>query len=108
MPVIDEIATKEEDMIIRPDGTPISPSVLTHPFKPLKGVEKSQIVQERADLIVIKIVRKAGFSEMERQALLAEFQKRVGDTIRIETQYVDDIPRPASGKYRWVISKLAK
>lgn len=106
MPLIDAIATKAEDMVIRPDGTPISPSVLTHPFKPFSTIAKSQIVQDRIGHIVIKIVRKAGFSEENRLELLEAFQKRVGPTIEVETEYAEDIPRSASGKYRWVISKV--
>lgn len=36
LPLMDAVTTKNEDIILTPDGRWISPSVLTHPFKPLK------------------------------------------------------------------------
>lgn len=114
---IDAVTTKAEDIIVTPDGRMISPSVLTHPFKPLKSVAKSQIVQEDVDQIVVKLVPKVadggagnaddGSLESERQQLLRGLRERVGAGLQIEIQQVEDIPREPSGKYRWVISKVA-
>ena len=35
-----DVATKAEDIVITPDGRYISPSVLTHPFKPFHQLLK--------------------------------------------------------------------
>ena len=42
---MEDITTKAEDTLTLKDGRLISPSVLTHPFKPLTSIEASQIVQ---------------------------------------------------------------
>jgi phenylacetate-CoA ligase len=101
-----DVATKAEDIVITPDGRFVSPSVLTHPFKPFDQLLKSQIIQDEPDHVFVKLVTSAGFSEDDRKELEAELQGRLGEKMRIETQIVDDIPAERSGKFRWVICKL--
>ncbi len=46
--LMDDVTTKAEDVLTLKDGRLISPSVLTHPFKPLDCIEGSQIVADGA------------------------------------------------------------
>ena len=108
MPMLERITTKAEDIIVCPDGRLISPSILTHPFKPIENIEESQIVQEDINHITIKIVRKAGFNKNDAEKLLDGFKHRVGNDMDISIEYVNEIERTASGKFRWVISKVVK
>ena len=105
-PVMDDVTTKAEDIIVTKDGRFISPSVLTHPFKPLQGIAMSQIVQEDRENITVKVVRSSGFRSEQEAALLRGLQERLGDGMRIRVQYVDDIPRSANAKFKWVVSKV--
>lgn len=105
-PLMEDVTTKDEDIITTSDGRLISPSVLTHPFKPMHNVEESQILQEDRKHIRIKIVRRPDYEEKDTQYLLNEFKKRVGNDMKIEIEFVDSIPRTKAGKFRWVISKV--
>jgi len=58
-----EVTTKAEDMLTLPDGRLISPSVLTHPFKPLDSIEGSQIVQTAPDRVTVRLVPGAGYRQ---------------------------------------------
>ena len=89
-----------------PDGRLISPSVLTHPFKPMKNVRESQLIQERIDELIVKIVRREGYSDRDDAALIAGFHERLGDQIKIRIVHVDSIPRTNNAKFRWVISQI--
>lgn len=102
------VTTKAEDVIVRPDGRLISPSILTHPFKPIHGLLKSQIIQDRIDHIVVKLVVAGSFSPAQHEALLSALRERLGHSIELEIRLVDDIPREPSGKYRWVISRVGR
>lgn len=102
------VTTKAEDVVIRPDGRVISPSILTHPFKPIHGLIKSQLIQDRIDHVTIKLVIADSFSTAQREALLAALRERLGESMELEIRVVDDIPREASGKYRWVISRIER
>ena len=98
----------QDDRIALADGRMISPSVLTHPFKPMHSVEESQIVQEAYDHIVIRIKPNAQFTEAERDHLVREFRVRLGQDVRVDVEVVERIPRTASGKFKWVISKVER
>lgn len=105
-PLVESVTTKWESIVTLPDGRLISPSVLTHPFKPMKNVRESQLIQERIDELIVKIVRREEYSDRDDEALIAGFQERLGDQIKIRIVHVDSIPRTDNAKFRWVISKI--
>ncbi|MGM1032027.1 MAG: phenylacetate--CoA ligase family protein [Bacillota bacterium] len=102
------IETMKEDLIITPDGKYISPQILTHCFKPLDNVLKSQIIQEDINNVTVKLVKEKGYSESETKILLQGLSERFGKGINIKIEFVSDIPRTKAGKYRWVISNLSR
>jgi phenylacetate-CoA ligase len=106
MPRFKGVTTKDEDIVVTPEGKHVSSSVLTHPFKPLDKVQESQIIQEEIDLLRIKIIRREGFSESDSAHLITALRERVGPSMRIELEFVTEIPRTKAGKFRWVISKI--
>ncbi len=100
------VTTKREDALVTPDGRLVSSSVLTHPFKPLVGVRRSQIEQEALDRVVVRLETTTGFDERQSQGLLAELQERLGVGVAISIVTVDEIAQESSGKFRWVISRV--
>jgi len=103
---IANVTTKSEDIIVTPEGRLIAPSVLTHPFKSADTVVKSQLVQESIDELLIRAVPGPDFRQEHLTPLVAQLRERIGPSIHIRIDLVNDIPREASGKYRWVISKV--
>ena len=103
---IDNVATKAEDIVVTPDGRMISPSVLTHPFKPFDQLRKSQVIQERLDHIRVKLVPSDDFTQSHEQLLVGGLKARLGPSVEIEVEIVTDIPPEPSGKFRWVISRV--
>jgi phenylacetate-CoA ligase len=105
-PVMDAVATKNEAIVTLPDGRLISPSVLTHPFKQMDNIIESQIIQEQANSLRVKIVKNGKYGKRDEKILLAGFSERLGTNIDINIEYVDEITRTESGKFRWVVSKI--
>lgn len=105
-PLMDDVTTKEEDIITTKDGRLISSSILTHPFKPMTNIAESQIIQEDRDILRVKIVRRSGYSDADTDHLLRELSARIGEDIKIDIEFVDSIERTGAGKFRWVISKV--
>ncbi len=105
-PLMDDIATKNESIITLPDGRLISPSVLTHPFKPMRNIIESQIIQEDLNELQIKIVKNEQYSRDDEKILLAAFRDRLGSHVNIQIKYVGSIPKTKSGKFKWVISRI--
>jgi phenylacetate-CoA ligase len=101
-----DITTKAEDIVITPDGRFVSPSVLTHPFKPFDQILKSQVVQDAPDHVTVSIVASAAFTPDHRAQLEHGLRSRLGERMRVETTLVDEIPPEKSGKFRWVICRV--
>ena len=105
-PVMDDVTTKAEDIVVTRDGRFISPSTLTHPFKELHDVVESQILQETRDELIVRIVRAKDYDEGQAPRLTHALHQRVGEDMRIRIEYVPELERTASGKFKWVISKV--
>ena len=67
--IMDDVTTKAEDVLTLKDGRLISPSVLTHPFKPLDCIEGSQIVQTAPDAVTVRIVAGAGLHRRRSRSI---------------------------------------
>lgn len=106
LPLMENVTTKAEDILALADGRMISPSVLTHPFKPMHAVEESQVVQLTADHIEIRIVPRENYGPQDTEHLLDEFRHRLGDQVRVDVKLVDQIERTSSGKFKWVVSHV--
>lgn len=106
LPLMDDVTTKAEDLLTLRDGRIISPSVLTHPFKPLNSIEASQIIQEDLDHIRIKLVPTAAYTDSDGAVLIDGLKERLGDSVEFCIEKVDALERTKAGKFKWVISNV--
>ena len=104
--LMDEVTTKAEDVLTLADGRLISPSVLTHPFKPLDSIEGSQIVQTAPDAITARLIPGPGYSYALTGHLVTELQAWLGIGVHIDEQMVDRLETSPNGKFKWVISRV--
>ena len=104
---MDSLEGRVADYVVTPDGNYISGISLTENFAMhLPGVKQMQLVQEKTDYLVFRIVRGETFSE-ETVADISRLSKdRFGNDMRFHIEYVDSIQSENSGKYRFCISKL--
>ena len=111
-PIAKSIEGRLEDYLITPEGIPISPAVITHPFKDFKTIKATQIVQETIDLINVNIVpwedAKPENLEVESGELRQGLSNLVGPDVKIDIHVVDDIPLLKSGKFKWIKSNVSK
>lgn len=105
-PLVHPVTTKVEDIIVLEDGRMVPSSILTHPFKPLDNILKSQIVQPDRKTLEIYLVKGEGYSDSDTETLMKGMRERVGEKMTIDIRFVPDIPHEKSGKYRWVISRV--
>lgn len=106
MKVLAEVATKQEDILVTPDGKMVSPSILTHAFKPLTSILESQIIQEDLNHVRVRLVRLKEVDAEQEAHLRSSLHARLGQDVSIELEYVERIERTSNGKFRWVISKV--
>jgi phenylacetate-CoA ligase len=105
--LMDDVTTKAEDVLTLKDGRLISPSVLTHPFKPMDCIEASQIIQKDYDRIVIRLVPRSDYTPSAGATLVRELRDRLGEDVSIEIELTDALPQSTNGKFKWVISEVS-
>ncbi|HEY7497045.1 MAG TPA: hypothetical protein VH740_00955 [Vicinamibacterales bacterium] len=104
--LMDDVTTKAEDVLTLGDGRLISPSVLTHPFKPLDCIEGSQIVQTARNAVTVRIVAGPAYTPAHTHHLITELAARLGADVTIDVQMVDRLETSKNGKFKWVISHV--
>jgi phenylacetate-CoA ligase len=104
--LMEDVTTKAEDVLTLADGRLISPSVLTHPFKPLDCIEGSQIVQTLPNAIVVRLIPRPTYTAAHGTQLISELKARLGDDVSVEVEFVDRLETSKNGKFKWVISKV--
>jgi phenylacetate-CoA ligase len=102
--LIDELQGRQEDYVITPEGRYIGR--LDHLFKDASFIKNAQIEQKEAAELIIRIVKDAGYNLEVEKTIREEAINRVGKTIRLKFEYVDNIPMATSGKFPFVIQKL--
>lgn len=103
-PIVERIEGRIEDYVRTPDGRFVGR--LDHVFKDVNCVREAQILQEQIDEVVLRVVRAEGYDAHEEQIILTEIRQRLGSGMRIRFDYVDSIERTASGKFRFIVSRL--
>jgi phenylacetate-CoA ligase len=106
-PLIESLEGRAADYIVTANGTYISGISLTENFAMLLGgIKQLQIVQERLDYLVFRIVKGERFSERDLVELERLVAQRFGRDMKHSVQFVPSIQQERSGKYRFCISKI--
>ena len=108
LPLIDSIEGRSTDVIITPDGRLLTVHFFSTYLKLVKGLEQYQIIQEKPEKLLIKLVTGDKFSNDSLKYIEIETKKRLGEKMDIEIKIVNSIPPTRSGKRRYVISKIAE
>ena len=102
--IVEKILGRVDDIIVTPDGRHVGR--LDHVFKDLLNVVEAQVVQEKVDSVLVRLVKRSDFNEEDMKTLERELRLRLGTKTKLEYEFVDNIPREANGKFRAVVSKV--
>lgn len=106
MPVISEVVGRIEDVVVGADGREM---VRFHGiFVNQPNVVEGQIIQEAIDLIRVKVVGTAAFSETDEQDIVGRIRQRLGSGVKVVVDRVREIPRTKAGKFKAVVSLLER
>ena len=104
-PIIERIVGRIEDVVLTPEGKLVGRLDAALKFSP--HIRLAQIVQESIDCLRALLVCDPGYNEEEDELpLLRELRARLGPSIDIRLEKVDDLPRTPLGKLRFVVSKI--
>jgi len=95
-----------EDYVTTPDGRLIG--LLDHIFDDQIDIAEAQIFQETPLAIEMRVVRRPTYNETSEKQLEKAIRARLGQRIKIEMRYVNQIPREPNGKFRLVKSYFGR
>jgi phenylacetate-CoA ligase len=104
-PLVEDVTGRVEDVVVTPDGRWLTR--LDFIFKGISEVEEAQLLQHTVEKLRIRVVKKPHYDDGVERRITARLRERLGDEIELEFEYVDRIPRTRTGKFRYVISKVA-
>jgi phenylacetate-CoA ligase len=76
-------------------------------LRDLPGIAAFKIVQESRERTRVLVVPGAGFGPTQMQAIEQGLKARLGGSVDICVETVDEIPPEKSGKFRYVVSHVA-
>jgi phenylacetate-CoA ligase len=103
--LVERVDGRQEDYVVLANGARVGR--MDHVFKDLVAIREAQIVQERIGAITVRVVRGPSYTEASERELLAEIQKRIGADAEVAFEYPSQLERTATGKLRFVVSRLA-
>lgn len=107
LPLIKEIQGRSTDFIVAYDGTVMHGLALIYILRDMPQVKTFKIIQESLELTRVQIVTEAGLSQADIDQITAAFKARLGHGVTIEIEQVTAVPAEKSGKFRYVVSKVA-
>ncbi len=109
LPVLKDIEGRTTDFVVAANGTIMHGLALIYILRELDGIEAFKIVQETKQHTRVQLVpsSKEGIPEAVINNIVSGFKARLGENVVIDVEIVDHIEAEKSGKYRYVISKVA-
>jgi phenylacetate-CoA ligase len=106
LPLLREIQGRSNDFIVAADGTVMQGAALTYLIRDMPDIEAFKIVQESLQLTRVFLVVANAFDRARSADIVKSFQRRLGDSVQIDVEFVAEIKPEKSGKYRYIISHV--
>ncbi len=107
LPMLRDIQGRSTDFVMAADGTLMHGLALIYIVRDIPGVQAFKIIQEDRLHTRIQLVTESGFDEAVFDGIIGQTRARLGEAVRVDIERVESIPPAASGKYRYVESKVA-
>lgn len=104
--LFDAVLGRTQDYIITSDNQKISITALvfgSH-FKAFQKIKKWQIIQEHKGKVLIKIVKRKGFTKLDENEIAESFFHK--GNVKTSFKYVKDIKKTKLGKYKFVVQNI--
>jgi phenylacetate-CoA ligase len=107
LPMLEEIQGRTTDFIIAADGTIMHGLALIYILREINEVGEFKIVQESLQHTHVQVVPIATLDDAIQQEIIDGLKARLGQEVKVTIEIVDQIAAEKSGKFRYVISKVA-
>jgi phenylacetate-CoA ligase len=107
--IMKKIQGRITDFVVTPDGRWQHALSLIYVIRDIPGILEFKIIQDDVyNIRVLLKVHESLFPKNGHYLIIKGFKKRMGEEVNIKIERMDEIPKEASGKYRYVVSKVAE
>jgi phenylacetate-CoA ligase len=107
LPLMDLVQGRRIDMFRTRDGRAVWGGFAS-PLFGMEGVRQFQLIQKSYDLVVARIVKNGELDAARLDEIVRTVHIALGDQVKVEFEFPDEIPLLDSGKYRYAISEVAE
>jgi phenylacetate-CoA ligase len=98
--LMSELTGRMSDVLVTPEGAYVSVTALSTILPQVPGVQETQFLQRAVDWLQVKVVRRPEYGAESEGAFRRHIAQLFGSQMRVTFDYVDDIPKTATGKAR--------
>lgn len=106
LPVLAKVEGRTTDFVVAQDGTVMHGLALIYTLRDLPGVERFRIEQQTLYRTVVQVVAGPSFDAAAERLIVRDFKARLGSGVDIRVDRVLQISSEASGKFRYVVSRV--
>lgn len=107
-PLVEAVEGRSNDYVVIPGKGRIFTVNLIDSIKGVKDLLLFQVIQEHKNELIVKVVVDQISGRFQDDLFVSALRERVGNEIKITLQYVDDIKKESSGKFKLVKNLLEK
>lgn len=105
LPLLESIEGRTTDFVVAADGTTMHALSLIYVLRELPNVAEFKIIQESQFHTRLLLVMQSDVDNASIDFIRRNFHQRLGD-IQLDIEFVSQIPREKSGKFKYVESKV--
>jgi phenylacetate-CoA ligase len=104
-PMIQVVEGRHNDLFRRRDGGVVWGGI-GNPLWDMEGVRKFQFIQKTLDYVVVRVVKDGLMSDAQRAEVEKAVKIALGDHVKLDFEFPDDILAERSGKHRYQICEV--
>lgn len=105
-PLVEFIEGRTTDFIYSKENGKVNLGNLSNCTKEVEGIISFQVQQDDFDEIIVRVISDKRFNAHQKNIFSQALRVRVGDSIRIKLEEVNEISREKSGKFRIVKNNI--
>lgn len=107
-PLLETVEGRTFDLLVGANGNRVLATFFTIYFKhSVNGVLQFQMEQNQLTEVLVKLIVNEHFTEADYNKIIFAIKEKLGEETNVSIEFVDFIEPTASGKHRWVVSKVS-
>lgn len=108
LPVLASLEGRVDDVVRTPEGSVIGPAPMSLAFQRVPRLRRAQFHQDDPARARVLLEVAPDFSDDDRAFLDRELRKRLGTSIALDYEVVDQVERTSGGKERLIVSTVGR